>query len=166
MAANYAAVGGLKGQAAVYSIEADSLEREVSVNEPVTSTLWTGGKIIFATSQGGVKIFENGAESAALAEHSGAATALSVHPGGELLASVGADKSIVFYDLNQNKRVSRAYADACEYIRLPCGTLLIIFCHSHHFVRFSPRRPPVRRRLRLRRYRAVHDPDAGASGRL
>ncbi|KAK3186044.1 hypothetical protein K4F52_005268 [Lecanicillium sp. MT-2017a] len=108
----YAAVGGLKGQAAIYSIEADKLEREVAVGEPATSTLWTGPKLLFGTSQGAVKVFEGGNEVATLSEHSGAATGLSMHPSGDLVASVGADKGLILYDLKSLKRVSRAYADA------------------------------------------------------
>jgi pre-mRNA-processing factor 19 len=109
---DYAAVGGLSGEAAIYSVSADKVERQVPVNEPVTDTVWTGSKVVFATGQGSVKIFEGGSEVASLSEHSGAATALSVHPGGELVASVGSDKGIVFYDLASLKLVSRAYTDA------------------------------------------------------
>ncbi|KAF7552721.1 hypothetical protein G7Z17_g4106 [Cylindrodendrum hubeiense] len=109
---DYAAVGGVTGEAVIYSVGADKVERQVPVNEPVTDTLWTGSKLIFATGQGSVKVFEGGNELASLSEHSGAVTALSVHPGGELLASVGTDKSIVFYDLASLSRASRAYTDA------------------------------------------------------
>lgn len=112
---DYAAVGGLAGDAVIYSVEADKAERQLAVNEPITSTLWTGSKVLFGTSKGSVKVFENGAEVGALSEHSGATTSLSAHPSGELIASVGADKSIVLYDLASMKRVSRAYADAGKY---------------------------------------------------
>ncbi|KAK7427241.1 hypothetical protein QQZ08_006177 [Neonectria magnoliae] len=109
---DYAAVGGVTGEAVIYSVGEDKVERNVAVNEPVTDTLWSGSKLAFATGQGAVKIFESGNEVASLSEHSGAVTALSLHPGGELLASVGTDKSIVFYDLASLKRASRAYTDA------------------------------------------------------
>ncbi|KAI8248217.1 Pre-mRNA-processing factor 19 [Colletotrichum sp. SAR 10_77] len=109
---SYAAVGARDGQAAIYSVEAQQVERQVAVNEPVLDSAWTGSKLIFATSKGSVKIFEGGAEIASLSEHAGPATSLSVHPTGELLASVGSDKSIAFYDLHALRRVSRAYTDA------------------------------------------------------
>ncbi|KAF4831095.1 Pre-mRNA-processing factor 19 [Colletotrichum tropicale] len=109
---SYAAVGARDGQAAIYSVEAQQVERQVAVNEPVLDSAWTGSKLIFATSKGSVKIFESGAEIASLSEHAGPATSLSVHPTGELLASVGSDKSIAFYDLHALRRVSRAYTDA------------------------------------------------------
>lgn len=110
--AEYAAVGGLKGDVAIFSFAAGQTERSLQVNEPITDTLWHGSKVIFATSKGSVKIFENGSEIASFAEHAGAATALSMHPGGTILASVGADKSFVFYDLNALKRVTRVYTSA------------------------------------------------------
>lgn len=117
MEGSYAAFGGLKGEAAIYSMEADKVERTVPVNEPVTDTVWAGSKVFFATSQGSVKVYESGNEIASLSEHAGPATALSMHPCGDLLASVGTDKSIVFYDLSSMQRASRAFVDSCK--RLP-----------------------------------------------
>lgn len=111
---SYAVAGGLNGEAAIYSIEADNVERTVPVNEPVTDTLWSGSKVFFATSQGNIKVYEAGNEIGTMSEHAGAASGLSLHPSGDLLASVGTDKSIVFYQLETMKRVSRAYADACK----------------------------------------------------
>ncbi|OAA40961.1 cell cycle control protein [Metarhizium rileyi] len=108
----HAAVAGLKGEAAIYSIQADKLERQLPVNEAVTNTLWTGGKLFFATSQGNIKVYEGGNEISSLSEHAGPVTGLSVHPGADILGSVGSDKSIVFYDLANMKRASRAFADA------------------------------------------------------
>lgn len=110
--AAYAAVGGLKGDAAIFSIAAGQVERSLQVNEPVTDTLWHGSKVSFATSKGSVKIFEGGSEVASFAEHAGPATALSMHPGGTILASVGSDKSFVFYDVNALNRVTRVYTNA------------------------------------------------------
>lgn len=111
----YAAVGGLQGQAAIYAIAADSLEREIPVGEPATSTLWTGAKLLFGTSNGAVKVFEGGSQVAAASEHSGPTTGLSLHPSGDLVASVGTDKSLVLYDLATLSRVSRTFVDSCEW---------------------------------------------------
>ncbi|ODA77028.1 hypothetical protein RJ55_07545 [Drechmeria coniospora] len=109
---DYAAVGGLTGEAAIYSVEAGSLERQVAVGEPVTATLWAGTKLYFATSQGAIKAYQDGSGVASLSEHAGPVTSMSPHPGGQILGSVGADKSVVFYDVESMKRVSRAYTDA------------------------------------------------------
>ncbi|KAJ4392308.1 hypothetical protein N0V93_005933 [Gnomoniopsis smithogilvyi] len=107
--AGYAAVGGLKGDAAIFSTATGQTERTLAVGEPITDTLWHGTKVAFATSKGSVKIFESGNEVASFADHAGAVTALAMHPGGTILASVGADKSFAFYDLNALKRVTKVY---------------------------------------------------------
>lgn len=150
---SYAALGGLKGDAAVYSIDADSVERQLAIGEPVTDTLWTGSRVIFATSQGSVKVYENGSETGSLTEHSGAATGLSIHPGGDILGSVGADKAVIFYSLSEMKRVSRAYTDACKsppsYQALIACALLIF--PSTDCLCLPSRRPHFRRRHNLRR---------------
>ncbi|KAG6006732.1 hypothetical protein E4U21_006717 [Claviceps maximensis] len=112
LSGSYAALGGLKGEAAIYALEVDKLERQISVNEAVLSTLWHGSKVFFATSQGNVKVYEAGNESASLSEHAGPVTGLSVHPSGDILGTVGVDKSIILYDLTTMKRASRVYADA------------------------------------------------------
>lgn len=162
----FAALGGLKGEAAIYSIEADKLERQLPVNEAVTNTLWAETKLFFATSQGNVKVYEAGNEVASLSEHAGPVTSLSIHPGAGILGSVGADKSIVFYDLTTMKRASRAFADACKscpsFVDVFCVSLLTDPC-SPDYVRISPRRTSLCRRYRKRRYQTLHDQDAGAS---
>ncbi|KAK9791888.1 putative WD40-repeat-containing domain protein [Seiridium cardinale] len=106
---DYAAVGGLTGDVAIYSIEAEKVERSLQVNEPVTDSIWKGQRVVFATGKGSVKVFENGTEVASFSDHAGAATALALHPSGDILASVGSDKSFVFYDLVSLKRATRVF---------------------------------------------------------
>ena len=115
----FAAIGGLDGKADIYSIEANNVERTLEVGEPVTATVWTGSKVVLATSKGSVKVFDGGSEVAAFRVHAGAVTGLAVHPGGRILASVGVDKSFVFYDLEALAYVSRAYADAGTFFPSP-----------------------------------------------
>lgn len=110
----YAAIAGPEGNAAIYSIESHKLERHVPVGAPVTDAIWTGSKLVFATAQGTVKVFERGDEVASVADNAGAVTGLSLHPLGDLLAFVGLDKSIGFYELSTLKRVSRTFCDAGE----------------------------------------------------
>lgn len=105
-------MGGLKGDAAIFSTANGQAERSLQINEPVTDTVWHDDKVMFATSKGSVKVWEKGSEVASFAEHAGAVTALSLHPGGTLLASVGTDKSFIFYDLARLRRVTRAYTGA------------------------------------------------------
>lgn len=113
--AGYAAISGLKGDVAIFSLEAAKVERSLRVDEPVTDTAWTGQSVIFATSKGSVKVFQGGNQVASFSEHAGPATALALHPGGEILASVGTDKSFIFYDLEALKRVTRVYTESCEF---------------------------------------------------
>ncbi|KAK3400895.1 Diaminopimelate epimerase-like protein [Sordaria brevicollis] len=108
----YAAVGGLDGKVDLYSVEAKAHERSLEIGEPVTATVWTGNKVISATSKGSVKVVEGGVETGSVTEHAGAVTGLAVHPGEQILASVGVDKGIVFYDLQSLQRVARVYTDA------------------------------------------------------
>ncbi|KAI0976466.1 WD40-repeat-containing domain protein [Xylaria arbuscula] len=108
----YGAVGGLEGEVAIYSVEADKLERSFTVNEPVTDSIWDGPRIFFSTAKGSVKVFESGNEIAAFTDHAGPATGLAIHPSKAILASIGADKSFVFYDLENLKRDTRVYTNA------------------------------------------------------
>lgn len=107
-----AVLGGLKGVSATYLIETDQVERSIQVEEPVTATLCAGSRTAFATSQGSVKVYQGEDQVADVTEHAGAATGLSAHPGGQIMASVGSDKSIVFYELSTMRRISRAYTDS------------------------------------------------------
>ncbi|KAI1816186.1 WD40-repeat-containing domain protein [Poronia punctata] len=109
---SYAAVGGLEGDVAIYSVEADTLERQFTVGEPVTGSLWAGSKVFFSTAKGSVKVFENGTEIVSFSEHAGAATGIALHPSMSILASIGVDKSFVFYDLKKLERATRVYTDA------------------------------------------------------
>ncbi|KAI0392603.1 WD40-repeat-containing domain protein [Xylariaceae sp. FL0594] len=108
----YAAIGGLEGEVAIYSVEADTLERQFSVGEPVTDSLWAGSKVFFSTAKGSVKVYDSGTEVVCFADHAGPATGVALHPSLNILASVGVDKSFVFYDLKRLTRASRVYTNA------------------------------------------------------
>ncbi|KAI0876657.1 WD40-repeat-containing domain protein [Hypoxylon argillaceum] len=108
----YSAIGGLGGEVAIYSVEADKLERSFTVGEPVTDSIWEGPRLFFSTAKGSVKVFESGNEIASFADHAGPATALAMHPSKAILASVGVDKSFVFYDLENLQRATRVYTNA------------------------------------------------------
>jgi pre-mRNA-processing factor 19 len=112
---DYAAVGGLDGTVAIYSVEADKLERSLKVDEPVTDSIWVGSKVIVSTSKGSVKVFDSGSEVASFSDHAGAVTGLSLHPSQEILASVGSDKSFVLYDLVNLRRATRVYTNAGKF---------------------------------------------------
>ncbi|KAI0006374.1 Prp19-domain-containing protein [Xylariaceae sp. FL0662B] len=109
----YAAVGGLQGDVAIYSIDADKVEQSFQVEEPVTDSIWDGSKVILSTSKGSVKIFdESGSEVASFLDHAGPANGLAIHPSKAIFASVGSDKSFVFYDLASLRRATRVYTNS------------------------------------------------------
>ena len=109
---DYAAVGGSDGKVDIYSTEANSVERSFSIGEPITATVWIETKVILATAKGSVKVYDSGKQTASFQAHAGAVTGLCAHPGKRILASVGVDKSFVFYDLEALERVSRVYTDS------------------------------------------------------
>lgn len=110
-----ALVGGADGSADIYSISQKKIVHELEVgNGAVTDVIWVGGRAVFATSSGNVKIFESGTEVSSFNGHSGEVTALAVHPSKEILASVGADKSYIFYDLTSLTQAMQVYTDSCE----------------------------------------------------
>jgi len=78
---------------------------------------WYGNKPVVSLSTGAVKIFDNGKELANFSQHAGAAITLAMHPCGDILASVGADKSFILYDLQTLKPVTQQYTDAGKWPR-------------------------------------------------
>ncbi|KAL8811271.1 MAG: hypothetical protein Q9200_001931 [Gallowayella weberi] len=106
-------LGGSDGKLGVYSISDKTIIEELDAGPGrVTDTLWAERRAIAATSAGSVKIFEGSQEVATFSRHSGEVTALAVHPSGDILASVGVDKSYIFYDLTSNTVATQTLTDA------------------------------------------------------
>ena len=104
--------GGSDGIAGVFSISQHKLIQELPVGSSVTDTLWAGSKSIVGTSSGMIKVFDNGVEVSSFSGHAGAVTAMALHPSGDILASVGVDKSYIFYDLTTSVQVSQIFTDS------------------------------------------------------
>jgi len=108
-----ALLGGSDGIVGVYSLSQKKvLQALKGSGGAITDAAWAGSKAVVATSNGSVKIFEGGADVAAFAVHAGEATAVAVHPSGEIVASVGADKSYVLYDLSSSAMVTQIFSDS------------------------------------------------------
>lgn len=106
-------LGSSDGKVDVYSILERGITEELEVGSAqVTDTLWIGTKAVASTSTGNVKIFECGQEIASFSGHAGEATAVASHPSGDILASVGVDKSYIFYDLTSNTIASQTLTDS------------------------------------------------------
>ncbi|KAH0566102.1 hypothetical protein GP486_000493 [Trichoglossum hirsutum] len=107
-------VGGTDGIAGLYSISQKKLIQVLGGGGgAIIDTVWWGNRAVFSTASGSVKIFDvNGSEIANFNSHAGEVTALALHPSGEILASVGVDKSYVLYDLSSLKPVSQVFTDS------------------------------------------------------
>ncbi|KEQ94491.1 hypothetical protein AUEXF2481DRAFT_5974 [Aureobasidium subglaciale EXF-2481] len=109
-----ALVGGSDGVVGVYSVSQGQVVQTLKCGGgSVTDAVWCGNKPIVALSTGAVKVFDNGAETASFDRHAGAANALALHPCGDILASVGVDKSYVLYDLQSLQPITQVSTD-CE----------------------------------------------------
>jgi pre-mRNA-processing factor 19 len=112
----HAIVGGSDGIAGIYSLPDDKILTVLKVGGgAITDAVWYGSQPVVATSSGAIKIFEDGNEATAFTSHAGAVNALAMHPSGEILASVGADKSFVFYDLVGKKPATQVYTECSTY---------------------------------------------------
>ncbi|KAI7976814.1 hypothetical protein EIK77_010045 [Talaromyces pinophilus] len=110
-----ALIGGVDGVAGVYSISKQQIVQTLKVGAPVTDAVFAGSTAVVASASGSVKFFDNGAETASFDSHAGEATAVVVHPAGDIVASVGVDKSYVLYDLATSSVVTQIYGNAGKY---------------------------------------------------
>lgn len=69
-----------------------------------------------ASASGAVRVWdEKGSSCTKIGSHAGEVTAIAMHPSGDLLASVGVDKSWVTYDLSSGKAVCQVYTESGGY---------------------------------------------------
>lgn len=109
-AGQLAIVGGSDGVAGIYSIAENKVQQAFKAGSAVTDAAWYGSRPVVSTSSGTVKVF--GDEEITFNSHAGSANGLAMHPSGDILASVGVDKSFVFYDLVAGKAVNQVYTDS------------------------------------------------------
>jgi len=103
-------IGGSDGVAGVYSIPENKVQHSFKAGGAITDAVWYGSQPIVSTSLGAVKVF--GENEITFTSHAGSANGLALHPSGDILASVGVDKSFVFYDLTGGKAVTQVYTDS------------------------------------------------------
>ncbi|KAJ5315679.1 hypothetical protein N7476_005986 [Penicillium atrosanguineum] len=107
-----ALVGSVDGVVGVYSLTQKAVVQTFNTDGPVTDATWAGNKAVVGSATGSVKVFENGSEVASFASHAGEVTALAVHATGDIVASVGVDKSYVLYDLSTNTAITQIFTDS------------------------------------------------------
>ncbi|MCJ1418665.1 hypothetical protein MMC32_005014 [Xylographa parallela] len=108
-----ALLGGSDGVAGVFSVSQNEvLQTLKGGGGSITDGLWAADRAVIATSTGNVKIFDGGSEVFGFSAHAGKAASIALHPSGEILASVGVDKSYIFYDLESSKVATQVYTDS------------------------------------------------------
>lgn len=112
-----AIVGGSDGVVGVYSVAEKSVVSSFKAGAAVTDAIWRKDEAIVSTSSGAVLV--SGDEATTYNSHAGAANALALHPCGDILASVGVDKSFVFYDLVGKKAVTQVYTNSGTHGNYP-----------------------------------------------
>jgi pre-mRNA-processing factor 19 len=81
----------------------------------ISTVAWNGETAVVATATGAVKLYQGENEIASFDQHAGAANALSVHPSGALVASVGVDKSFIFYDVTNSSVVTQVFTNSSTF---------------------------------------------------
>ncbi|KAI9667349.1 MAG: hypothetical protein M1821_000164 [Bathelium mastoideum] len=107
-----AIVAGPKDSADIYNLATQEVTQAAKANGTITDSLWWSGRQVISNSTGGVQVFEDGVQVAEMRAHAGPAVAIDLHPCGDLLGSVGIDKSYVLYDLTSFKAVSQVRTDS------------------------------------------------------
>ena len=105
--------GSDSGIAGVYSVSKSAPVQELQTGPGTTTgAIWAGPRAVVSTSKGTVKVFNNDSEIATFSGHAGKVAALAVHPSGDILASVGSDKSYILYDLTTLTQAIQIYTDS------------------------------------------------------
>jgi len=102
--------GGSDGTAGIYSVSGAKVLQSFEAGGAVTDAVWYESQPIISTLSGSVKVL--GSNETTFTSHAGRANAVALHPCGDILASVGVDKSFVFYDLVGRKAVTQVYTDS------------------------------------------------------
>jgi pre-mRNA-processing factor 19 len=117
--------GGDDGAAGVFSIPENKIVESFKAGSAVTDAVWYGSQPVVSTASGAVKVF--GDSETTFTSHAGSANGLALHPSGDILASVGVDKSFVFYDLPGGRAVTQVYTDSGTYLMDLYWKIIIIY---------------------------------------
>lgn len=141
--------GDSDGTIGIYDVQSGAFTTRSNLGAgAILGGTWCNDKQAVATSTGIVAVAQEGAVQAKFQQHAGAATAVASHPSGEILVSVGYDKSYVVYDLASMKVVTQIFGDIGEHnIDLNGSQHQLIALRIDHS-RLPPRRPLICSRLR------------------
>ncbi|WPG99504.1 cell cycle control protein, protein [Acrodontium crateriforme] len=105
--------GDSDGAVAIYDLKANAFTtRSNLASGAITDGTWCNDRAAVSTTSGAVVLTQDGAVQAKFQQHAGAANAVAAHPCGDILASVGRDKSYVLYDLSSSKVLTQIYGDS------------------------------------------------------
>jgi len=105
--------GDSDGDIGVYDLQAGAFTTRSNIGAgAVASGAWANDRPVIATSSGAVVVTQGGSAEMKFTQHAGAATAVAVHPCGDILASVGVDRSYVLYDLHSSRVLTQTYTDS------------------------------------------------------
>jgi len=112
-----ALIGGSDGSLSTFSVDKQAITLKTegdgsAINDVVAYTQGNKTLSIVAKASGEVAVLDNDKTVASFKSHAGAATGLALHPCGDILLSVGVDKSFVYYDLESMAVVSQVYTDS------------------------------------------------------
>ena len=108
--------GDSDGTIAVYDLNSAAFTTRSNIGAgAITHGAWANDKAVVSTSSGAVVVTQEGNTTARFHQHAGAATAVAAHPCGDLLASVGIDKSYVLYDLQSSKVLTQTFAESGRF---------------------------------------------------
>ena len=109
-------VGTKSGNAKVVSLSKEDAVRTLgSFKGAITAVLWCGTSCVLASSTGSLQVYDEEREIFSISQHSDAITALAIHPSGRILASVGLDMSLIFYDLSKAVPVAQVFTDCGSF---------------------------------------------------
>lgn len=113
--------GDSDGDIGVYDLQAGAFTTRSNIGAgAVTSGAWANDKPVIATSSGAVVVTQGGSAEMKFTQHAGAATAVAMHPCGDILASVGVDRSYVLYDLHSSRVLTQTYTDSGMLKAIQC----------------------------------------------
>ncbi|KAK5167576.1 uncharacterized protein LTR77_007275 [Saxophila tyrrhenica] len=105
--------GDSDGDIGVYDAKAGAFTTRSNTGAGgITGGAWVRDQAVVSTSSGAVVVSQGGSVVKKFHQHAGEASAVAAHPCGEILASVGADKSYVLYDLHSSKVLTQIYTDS------------------------------------------------------
>ena len=113
-------LGGKTGEAHLVSVPKGKVTHEYQIKGAVTDVALSGSKVVLASSKGLLCVYDGADLVSEFKQHAGKVAAVAVHPSGDILASVGEDKSIVLYDILGAQVATQIFTTSGMLLTLQC----------------------------------------------